>query len=71
MRALQIWFEPPSLGLNPGSARKRLDPVDFTDECLAPPAFDAAAGGFEVTAVVDASGSQTSLLLGPARRGRK
>ncbi|TMV10092.1 isochorismatase family protein [Ruegeria sediminis] len=32
-----------------------------TDVCLAPPAIDAAAEGFDVTAVVDASGSPTSL----------
>ena len=32
-----------------------------TDVCLAPPAISAAAEGFGVTAVVDASGSPTSL----------
>ncbi|MGH1481982.1 MAG: isochorismatase family protein [Geminicoccales bacterium] len=32
-----------------------------TDVCLAPPAIDAAAEGFDVTAVVDASGSPTAL----------
>ncbi len=32
-----------------------------TDVCLAPPAFSAAAEGFSVTAVVDASGSPTAL----------
>lgn len=31
MRALQIWFEPHSLGLNPDYARKQLDPGDYTD----------------------------------------
>lgn len=32
-----------------------------TDVCLAPPTIDAAAEGFDVTAVVDASGSPTAL----------
>ncbi|WP_299842492.1 isochorismatase family protein [uncultured Roseovarius sp.] len=32
-----------------------------TDVCLAPPAISAVAEGFEVTAIVDASGSPTAL----------
>lgn len=32
-----------------------------TDVCLAPPAISAAAEGFDVTAIVDASGSPTAL----------
>lgn len=45
-----------------GTGRKHFIMAGITtDVCLAPPAIDAAAEGFEVTAVVDASGSPTSL----------
>lgn len=45
-----------------GTGRKHFIMAGITtDVCLAPPAIAAAAEGFEVTAVVDASGSPTSL----------
>lgn len=45
-----------------GTGRKHFVMAGITtDVCLAPPAIAAAAEGFEVTAVVDASGSPTSL----------
>ena len=44
------------------SGRKHLVMAGITtDVCLAPPAISAATEGFNVTAVVDASGSPTSL----------
>ncbi len=56
------WDDPASADACRNTGRKHFIMAGITtDVCLAPPAISAASEGFDVTAVVDASGSPTAL----------